>query len=287
MRSLPSCSLPFRVLAVVALVMAATASGAGAAPPPDTTTAPTTTAPPPDTTAPPTTTPPTTTPPTTTVPPIDDWRDGVVAGCRPGQEFSRVDTRGVKLVAFTFDDGPDRQWTEPIMRAFEQRGARATFFVVGSMVRNAPEVLRSMIDRGFEVGGHSMTHSYVPSRIAAEIRPLNDILWRQFGVRTPFFRSPGLTPGSPIRAAARTARMCIVGTNILSGDDRSPRHSPSRLCSTVTRGLRPGSIVLLHDGGNHRQTAEAVPCMLDAAIARGYRIVTLAELLAAGPVVRW
>ncbi len=275
-------SLLLRVLAVVALIVAATASGVGATPPPDTTA-------PPDTTTPPTTTPPPTTPlpPTTTLPPIDDWRDGVVAGCRPGQEFSRVDTGGRTLVAFTFDDGPDRQWTAPIMRAFEQRGARATFFVVGSMVRNAPEVLRSAIDRGFEIGGHSMTHSYVPSRIASEIRPLNDILWRQFGVRTPFFRAPGLTPGSPIRAAARTARMCIVGTNILSVDDRSPRHSPARLCTTVTRGRRPGSIVLLRDGGNHRQTAEAVPCMLDAAISRGYRIVTLAELLAAGPVVRW
>ena len=256
-------SLLLRGLAVVALIVAATASAAGATPPPDTTV------------------------PPTTVPPIDDWRDGVVAGCRPGQEFSRVDTRGAKLVAFTFDDGPDRQWTEPILRAFEARGARATFFVVGSMVSNAPEVVRSMIDRGFEVGNHSITHSYLPSTIAAEIRPLNTRLWQRFGVRTPYFRAPGLTPGSAIRAAARSAGMCIVGTNLLSRDDRSPRHSPSRLCDTVTRGLRPGSIVLLHDGGNHRQTAEAVPCMLDAAIAHGYRIVTLAELLAAGPTVRW
>jgi peptidoglycan/xylan/chitin deacetylase (PgdA/CDA1 family) len=191
------------------------------------------------------------------------------------------------LVAFTFDDGPDRQWTEPILQAFEQRGARATFFVVGSMIYNVPDLVRSMIDRGFEIGNHTMTHSYLPGTIAAEIPRLNSLLQRRFAVRTPFFRSPGLTPGRSISSAAARAGMCLVGTNILSGDDRSPRRSPARLCDTVTRGLRPGSIVLLHDGGNHRQTAEAVPCMLDAAIARGYRIVTLAELLAAGPTVRW
>jgi peptidoglycan/xylan/chitin deacetylase (PgdA/CDA1 family) len=269
-----------RVVAVAAVMVAATATAAGATPPPDTTAPPTTT--------PPTTVPPTTVPPTTTPqPPLDDWRDGRVAGCRPGQSFSRVDTRGVKLVAFTFDDGPDRQWTEPILQAFEQRGARATFFVVGSMIYNVPDLVRSMIDRGFEIGNHTMTHSYLPGTIAAEIPRLNSLLQRRFAVRTPFFRSPGLTPGRSISSAAARAGMCLVGTNILSGDDRSPRRSPARLCDTVTRGLRPGSIVLLHDGGNHRQTAEAVPCMLDAAIARGYRIVTLAELLAAGPTVRW
>lgn len=230
---------------------------------------------------------PPTAPPPTTQPPIDDWRDGKVAGCRAGEEFSWVDTGGAKLVAFTFDDGPSRSWTEPILRAFEARGARATFFVVGSMLRNAPEVVQSMIDRGFEVGNHSMTHSYTPSKIAAEIPMLNAELSRRFGVRTPFFRAPGLVSASSIRTAAAKAGMCVVRVNILSGDDRSPRWSPSKLCQNVTAQLKPGSIVLLHDGGNHKQTADAVPCILDAALDRGYRIVTLAELLAAGPTKRW
>jgi|LakMenEpi03Aug12_release.lakeMendotaPanAssembly.Ray.scaffolds.fasta_scaffold259574_2 peptidoglycan/xylan/chitin deacetylase (PgdA/CDA1 family) len=251
-------SFLLRAVAVIALLLGALASGVDASTPPD--------------------------PPS---PPVDDWRDGAVAGCVPGEEFSRVDTGGAKLVAFTFDDGPSRRWTEPIMRAFEERKVGATFFVVGSMLRSAPEVVQSMIDRGFEVGNHSMTHSYRPSTIAAEIRPLNDLLLQRFGVRTPFFRAPGLVSASSIRAAARAAGMCVVRVNILSGDDRSPRWSASKLCSSVTRSLKPGSIVLLHDGGNHKQTADAVPCMLDAAISRGYRIVTLAELLAAGPTKRW
>ncbi len=188
-------------------------------------------------------------------------------------------------MSFTIDDGPDRRWTEPIMRAFEQRDARATFFVVGSMLRNSPHIVQSMIDRGFEVGNHTATHQYRHSTIAAEIPVLNTVLFEQFGVRTPFFRAPGLASGRLITSAAATAGMCIVRVNIISGDADARPRTASQLCASVSSQLKPGSIVLLHDVGNRKPTADAVPCMLDAAIARGYRIVTLAELLANGTPV--
>lgn len=253
---------------------------------PTTTALPTTTAPP-VTTIPSVTTIPTVPPPTTTLPPpVDDWRDGAVAGCLPGHEFSRVDTNGAKLVALTFDDGPSPQWTESIMRDLERRSVRATFFVVGSMLRSRPEVVQAMIDRGFEVGNHSMTHAYRHSTIAAEIPLLNAQFMQRFGVRTPFFRAPGLASGRLISAAAEKAGMCIVRTNLIVGDTTLPRRTAAQLCATFRSQLKPGAIVLLHDGGGNRQTAAAMPCILDAALARGYRVVTLAELLAAGRAIR-
>lgn len=269
-------SLVVRLVAVAAAVMVP-AAAVGADPPADATLPATATAQavrldPPD--------------PVPEPPAVDDWRDGVVAGCEPGASFSRVDTGGEKLISFTFDDGPDRTWTEPIMRAFEARNVRATFFVVGSMVRATPDKVRSMIDRGFEVGNHTMTHSYTHSKIAAEIPALNSLLFQRFEVRTPFFRAPGLASGRLITAAAASAGMCIVRVNIISGDTDLPRRNAAQLCARVTSQLTPGGIVLLHDGGHHKATADGVPCMLDAAISRGYRIVTLAELLSAGPTIR-
>lgn len=225
------------------------------------------------------------TPPTTAPPPtgIDDWRDGAVAGCNPGQTLRGVDTSGRKLVTFTFDDGPDRQWTDVIMTHFERRGARATFFVVGIMADKAPNILRSMIDRGFEVGNHTVTHTYRHSTIAAEIPAMNAQLLQRFGIRTPYFRAPGLASGPLITAAAARAGMCILSMNASGRDAEITRRTAAEICMAVTTRLKPGAIVLLHDGGHRKATANAVPCMLDAAIARGYKIVTLAELLASGP----
>ncbi len=203
-------------------------------------------------------------------------------GCVPGQYIRGVNTNGQKLITFTFDDGPDPHYTKPIMDAFTQRGLTATFFMIGINLRAYPSIGRSVVDRGFAVGNHSVTHRYTWAYISGEVGPMNDMIFEVLGVRTPYFRAPGLGDGPPIDAALVKAGMCNLSTDEVLGDHLEPRKSASALCASFAYNLKPGMIVLLHDGGTHAPTAQAVPCMLDTALARGYRVVSLAELLNSG-----
>jgi peptidoglycan/xylan/chitin deacetylase (PgdA/CDA1 family) len=210
------------------------------------------------------------------------WQTGAVQGCVPGHYVRGVNTGGEKLVTFTFDDGPDPRYTVPIMDAFAERGLTATFFMIGINLRAYPTVGRSVVERGFAVGSHSVTHRYGWANISGEVAPMNDVIAEVLGVRTPYFRAPGLGDGPPIDAALARAGMCHLSTDVVLGDHITPRRSAATLCATFAERLKPGTIALLHDGGTHEPTAQAVPCMLDVAAAMGYRVVSLAELLNAG-----
>ena len=211
-----------------------------------------------------------------------EWQTGSVPGCNPGQTMRGVNTGGKKIVTFTFDDGPDPRNTHAIMNEFERRGLTATFFMIGRNIREFPAAGREVVARGFAVGSHSVTHQYKPPIIASEVKPNNDIIESVLGVRTPYFRAPGLNEGPQIDAALRNAGMCGFSTDVDLHDYVSPRRPASQLCASFSAGLRPGTIVLLHDGGSHAPTVAAVPCMLDIALSRGYKVVGLEEFLNSG-----
>ena len=202
--------------------------------------------------------------------------------CAPGSLVRGVDVGSQKVMAFSFDDGPWPSNTQNIMSTFESHGLHATFFMIGNNVRNYPDIARDVVARGFEVANHSMTHQYSPSIIASEIGPTNDLIGRITGVKPELFRSPGLTEGRVIQDTLRSVGMCNVFDSIDLRDWVTPRRTSSELCSSFKATMHPGEIVLLHDGGSHRQTVDTVPCMLDAAIARGYQVVTVGELLLMG-----
>ena len=201
--------------------------------------------------------------------------------CTDGRPIRSVQTNQ-NLVAFTFDDGPWPSHTRNIMTRFEAYGWRASFFMIGQNIRNHPEIAREVVQRGHLVANHSMTHQYSPSIIAAEVAPTRQLIRDVTGVWTTYFRSPGLTPSSDIDQAVFRAGSCNISTDVNLGDWVSPRASASTLCSRFKNALHPGMIVLLHDGGSHQPTVDAVPCMLEHVRAMGYTVVSLADLLARG-----
>lgn len=203
--------------------------------------------------------------------------------CTPGTIVRKVDTTQ-KVVALSFDDGPVNV-TRTVMDKFERRGMRTTFFVIGTQVNIYPAVAREIVARGFEIANHSVTHSYSWSKMASEVRPANDLIERVTGVRPTIFRSPGLTIAASVQAALAREGMCNIFANILTGDASMPRPSSSTICARFAGQLKPGSIVLAHDGGNHPQTIAAIDCMLDVAQSRGYEVVTVSELLTRGPAI--
>lgn len=217
-------------------------------------------------------------------PPVTAYPDGV-SSCLPGQYIRSVDTAGERLVTFTFDDGPWPVTTEQVMDAFDARGLTATFFMIGVNLQKFPHIGRQVVERGFAVGAHSITHQYNWAANSREVIQSRDLIRNVLGVDTPYWRTPGLGDGPPIDRALVAAGLCNLSTSIGMDDVLVPRRSAAQLCANFANRLHPGMIVLLHDGGNVRPTVDAVPCMLDIAQARGYRVVSLAELLAAGPAI--
>ncbi len=202
--------------------------------------------------------------------------------CNTGRPIRSVRT-AQKYVAFTFDDGPDETDTRRIMTYFEKYGWRASFFVIGDRVNYLPTIAKEITTRGHIIANHTMHHTYTVSSIISGIRPANDAIYYKTGIRTTYFRSPGLTRSSSIDYAVfNTNFSCNISTDYDLGDWRSPRASAWTLCERFKQSLHNGSIVLLHDGGTHQQTADAVPCMLAYVKARGYTAVPLATLLREG-----
>ncbi len=203
--------------------------------------------------------------------------------CTPGELVRGVDVGSRKLTAFSFDDGPWPGATKQIMTKFEARGARATFFVIGKMVNEYPEITKDIVGRGHAIGNHTMTHSYDPVRIASEVAATNKLLADLTGVAPVIFRSPGLTKDDRIQSELAARGMCNIFTTAILGDVDLPRPSPADLCSRFAANLHPGQITLLHDGGgDHQATVDAVDCMLDVAVRRGYTLLTVPELLVQG-----
>lgn len=185
-----------------------------------------------------------------------------------------------KVVAFTFDDGPGGLTTRRVVEAFEKRGARATFFLIGKMLDDSPSMPpREIVERGHEVGNHAWTHVRSGDRVAKDLLKNQAAIEAATGVRPVYFRMPHLGWTRKVLETSMAAGLCSIDTTVGLGDYLLPRIPGSELCRKFTKRLVPGAIVLLHDGYGHRQTADGVPCMLDYAIAQGYRIVSLRELL--------
>jgi peptidoglycan/xylan/chitin deacetylase (PgdA/CDA1 family) len=223
-------------------------------------------------------------PPTTTTAPPPPPPPAYGRYCRNGAPIRAVNT-SKRIISFTFDDGPWPSHTANVMSTMERYGWRATFFVIGSNVRTYPDIARSIVRRGHLIANHSMTHSYSPSTIAAQVPTTRQLIYDTTGVWTTYFRSPGLTLSSTINNAVFANNSCNVSTDVDLGDWRSPRASASTLCARFRNSLHPGMIVLLHDGGTHQQTVNALPCMLDYVRAAGYQVVPLGTLLREGLTV--
>jgi peptidoglycan-N-acetylglucosamine deacetylase len=188
--------------------------------------------------------------------------------------------RARRRVALTFDDGPSDH-TEQVLDVLGESGARATFNVVGEFVPGREAVLRRAGDEGHEIGNHGLRHQRLsgrPLRTLEEILRTGRRVSRATGVRPRVFRPPygWVSPG--VLAAARLAGLVVVNWDVNPRDWEAP--DADALVEDVMTWVRPGSVVLLHDGRGMRDpTVAAVGPLLDALRADGYEPVTVSELL--------
>jgi peptidoglycan/xylan/chitin deacetylase (PgdA/CDA1 family) len=191
-------------------------------------------------------------------------------------------------VALTFDDGPSR-YTRGVVRALRRVHAPATFFPVGYGIEGYPRQFEMLRRHGYPIGDHTMNHPLLSAFHAA--RQAHEIdgqarLLRRAGLAYPrLFRPPYGGFDGITRALIRKRRMLMVLWSVNPEDYYRPGRRV--IVRRVLEGVRPGAIVLMHDGGGDRsQTVAAVPHIVRKLRRRGYRVVTVPRLLADDPPPR-
>jgi peptidoglycan/xylan/chitin deacetylase (PgdA/CDA1 family) len=194
----------------------------------------------------------------------------------------RVET-GRPMVALTFDDGPTEAGVAAALDALRAGGARGTFFLIGREVAERPHLVRRMVAEGHEVANHSFTHQVMIGRSAGfydtEIGKTHRRLIAAGAPAPTLFRPPYGKKLWGLPAAARRHGYKMVMIDVeepLVGDPRA-------YADRVVREAKPGSILLMHLMYRSNRTArEALPLVIRGLRARGFRIVPVGELLAAG-----
>ena len=194
-------------------------------------------------------------------------------------------SRSSDMVAITFDDGPNDSSTLAVADLLASRGARATFFMVGAAAEARPQLVRELVARGQLVGNHSFRHQrndwLDPSY--PELARAQQSFARVLHRCPTFFRPPYGRHTPSMSERAEKAGMSLVTWDVAASDWTTS--DPSLIARRVLARLKPGSIVLLHDGSNGRPTVQrpfitdAVRRILDGLDGRHLRAVGLDELL--------
>jgi peptidoglycan/xylan/chitin deacetylase (PgdA/CDA1 family) len=189
-------------------------------------------------------------------------------------------------VALTFDDGPDPVSTPEFVRVLAERRIHATFFMLGSMVQQAPSLAAEIVAAGHEVGVHGFDHRYLtlrgPQATRSDLTRATDLIADVTGKRPTLFRPPYGVLTGPALVAARELGL----TPVLWGSwgrEWEAGASPLSVLHTLVRGLDGGVTVLLHDSGCTSPAGAwqaglaALPLLVDECEQRGLRVGPLAD----------
>jgi peptidoglycan-N-acetylglucosamine deacetylase len=190
-----------------------------------------------------------------------------------------------RMVALTFDDGPSGR-TPAILRVLANHNAHATFFVVGRATRGMEPTLRHIASSGNELADHTYSHAdLLDLKTPGRTRQLlwtRTLVQKATGIEPRFFRPPYGATGPAVNRLGRSLGLVPILWSVDSRDWQLP--GTKAIVRRVLANVRPGSIVLLHDGGgDRRETLRALPAILRALKKRHLQPVTLSKLLSDVP----
>jgi peptidoglycan/xylan/chitin deacetylase (PgdA/CDA1 family) len=192
-----------------------------------------------------------------------------------------------KVVALTFDDGPNEPYTSRLVDLLGEKRTSATFFQVGRCIERHPGLAARMVEAGHVIGNHSYSHRLLhyltePS-LRSEIGRTQAILRTEMGVSPGLFRAPWLCHQRPLLAEVRRQQLrAVAGT---FAHDLEVAQLPAwRMARRAVERTRPGAVLIFHDGFDARggfrgRTVEAVRLVIDQLVEGGYRFTTVDKLL--------
>ncbi|GAB4453945.1 MAG: hypothetical protein OHK0029_07740 [Armatimonadaceae bacterium] len=186
-----------------------------------------------------------------------------------------------RLVALTFDDGPDPVRCPRLLDALKSAGAVGTFFVVGARAEQSPELLQRMDEEGHELANHSYSHPNLTFmdryNIERELCRTSVLIREAIGKRPRFFRPPGGNNNSTVVDAAELLGMAGAYWTLDGLKFENRPFTPNDLTYYILQNIRPGAIVLLHNAPDN--TIAAIPRIVRGLKAKGYKMVTMSELV--------
>src|SRR5256885_2074454 len=204
-----------------------------------------------------------------------------------GPVVGRAPTRA-RVAYLTFDDGPNPGATGPTREPRAAPDVPAAFFLVGEHVRRFPAVAHRVAARGHEVGNHTLRHQKLhfqgPRRIREELERAHELISDTTGRVPRSFRAPHGYRNPFVGVATRRLRYTVFGWTFGVWDS-APDVSAEQIRARVRRKLRPGAIILLHDGdgydphGDRLRTQAALPGIIADARTAGYTFRPLGDLV--------
>jgi peptidoglycan/xylan/chitin deacetylase (PgdA/CDA1 family) len=195
-------------------------------------------------------------------------------------------SRDHRTIALTFDDGPDPARTPALLDTLAELGVPATFFVLGEHADAHPELCARIAREGHELGNHTYTHPYLPLRrsrnVAAELARADAAIQRATGIVPALARPPygGRSPRN-VQAFRRAGKQLVLW-DVNSYDWKGAPGAD--VAQRVVERARPGSIILMHDGGrDHHGTLDAVKLAVPALRERGYSFATVSGVISPSP----
>lgn len=189
-----------------------------------------------------------------------------------------------KVVALTFDDGPHPVYTPQVLDILMRYKVKATFFLIGARAERYPDLARRILAEGHEIGNHTYSHfADLPYKdwdtICREIVNGADAIERVTGVRPKLFRPPHGYLNYRVHTAAQIYGFTVVLWTVSADHHDAP--TPEAMAQRVFRLVHPGAIILMHDGrtSTRWRDVKALPLILSGLRKRGYRFVTVSELL--------
>jgi peptidoglycan/xylan/chitin deacetylase (PgdA/CDA1 family) len=190
-----------------------------------------------------------------------------------------------KMVALTFDDGPDPRFTPHVLNILKRERVKATFFVVGSQAERHRDLVMTAWLEGNEIANHSYSHLDMKkadwTNTVSEISLTQDVLMSITGSRPKYFRPPrGEFDNQDLKAAKAMGYKIVMWT---VGIENHAAPTPQAMVDRVCANIKNGSIILLHDGNLDRsQTVAALPLLISRLKAMGYSMVTVTDLINSG-----
>ncbi len=200
-----------------------------------------------------------------------------------------VDTKGEKVIALTFDDGPWEKWTKEVLDVLEDNGALATFFTVGNRIPNDTESIQRMAKTGHEISTHTYDHAAGSGRsvsldlmsteerrdeVINGLQAITDITGKP---ASTIFRAPGGNFSKETAADLSDLVTAEIGWNIDTTDWKRP---DANTIANRIKSAEPGDIILMHDGGGDRaNTVEALKIALPYLKEQGYEFTTVDDLI--------
>ena len=188
-----------------------------------------------------------------------------------------------KAVAFTFDDGPNPEYTPQILDIFRKSASRATFFMIGQQIEQYPEVAKAVHELGHEIANHTYTHPFLTTldeqACVQQLQQTQDIIVDTIGAAPRTFRAPYFDLNAQVVQAAFQFGYKIIGAVNGEAKDWEQPGVQFIIDNTIPH-VKPGSVLLFHDGyGDRSQTVEAVQWLVTELIEQGYELVTVSELI--------